>query len=72
MSNSNSVVSSSYISTVATMVFGSVECARTWLNSPNATLGFQAPADVATSPAGAEKVMNLLNQRKSLVKAGVA
>ena len=42
--------------------FGSIERVRKWLDTPNDQLGGMPPEDVARSPDGWAKVMNLLRK----------
>lgn len=66
------VPSLDFIKSTAVQVFGSVTAAETWLSSSNVVFNFSSPYEVAESPAGAIKVMDLLNRRKPLVSSGLA
>lgn len=51
----------------ATEVFGNREAARVWLRTPAVALHYQRPAELLSTPAGAESVKRLLIQMEHCV-----
>lgn len=51
----------------ASEVLGTREAAKEWLRTPSMALDYQRPADLLSTPAGAEAVDRLLGQMEHCV-----